>query len=435
MLMQKMFTCRRPCRSYRLCSSVPVVLLVLFFSTTLQGLVENRYLVPFLDRKPSIIDRSSACPSFIWSLQPFILTADQAYDALGEERGMFEYERPNYGIRYLDDALVLSGRTSAPLMRSDWRAVISEGPYHREGCLQGKGLALDLFVPYLTHCGFGARTAFIQLDTALELVRDVERFEGIIQGPGDERELQILQEQIHQKLGEPSACWSGFSPSDTEIYAKFFSIEDYSYKCRCIDAGLALGVVVPTSYRRDIDNPASIPCGGEGRWGMFAEANFDAILKQNLWFDFLVRVEKYFPKTAIDRMPVDKEPQRYGALVGPVRVNPGWTMVLSPYLMFEGLRAGLGARLGYTLVKHWCDSWSDCRQDKKVSAQLGEVCNGSGWGSERVSCGVFYDLSKGRRHHALMPVISLTVDIPVSWFAAERSMRTFGVSLAVESYF
>jgi len=90
---------------------------------------------------------------------------------------------------------------------------------------------------------------------------------------------------------------------------------------------------------------------------------------------------------------------------------------------------GIGPKSAQRLAFHLL------RQDKKVSAQLGEVCNGSGWGSERVSCGVFYDLSKGRRHHALMPVISLTVDIPVSWFATERSMRTFGVSLAVESYF
>lgn len=429
--MQKIFKSRR---SYMYVRFAAFVFLSVV-STSFPSFVDNRFLVPLLDRKPSIIDHSSVCPSCIWSIQPFVLAADQAYDALGEERGLFEYESPTYGIRFLDDALVLSGRTQAPLMRSDWRAVISEGPYHQEGLLQGKGLALDLFVPYWAHCGIGARTAFLQIDTASELVRNVERFEGIIQGPGDERELQLLQQQIHQKLGMASNCWSGFSMSDTDVYAKFFSIEDYSYKCRCIDAGLTVGAVIPTAYHHEIDNPASIACGDEGRWGLFGEATLDVILKQNFWFNFLCRVQKRFSKTSIERMPVDKEPQRYGALVGPVKVSPGWTFVLSPYLMFEGLRAGLGARLGYTMVKHWCDSWVDCRVDKKVNVQLGSVKSGSGWGSERVSCGVFYDLSKGRRHHALMPIVSLTVDIPVSWFATERSLRTFGVSLAVESYF
>ncbi|HBL98528.1 TPA: hypothetical protein DDZ86_02700 [Candidatus Dependentiae bacterium] len=391
----------------------------------------NRFLVPFLERKPFIAHH----PNFLWSIQPFILTADSAYDEHGNDKGLFDFNYQNYGLRQLDDALLASQRTTQSLIRSDWRASLSNGPYEMGGCLHGMGLAFNAFWPFCDHFGLGARTALMQIDTALELLPDMHMFENISQGPGDERELILIRERIHQAMGLVPPVYSSFSASDTEIYGKLYTVRDYEYKCQYIDAGIALGAVLPTAQRRDINNPASIPCGENGLWGLFVEGNVDATLKENWWLSVLLRFQQCLPQTALHRMPVDKEPANYGALIGPARVKPGFTLVFSPYLMFENIRAGLGLRLGYTLVRHFRDCWTDCRKDRTIPANLETLNNDSVWGIGHVHCGMFYDLAHGRRKHALMPIISLTVDIPVDWFVSERAMKTYGVSLAVESYF
>ncbi len=408
-------------------------LMVLLTNGTIVSMADNRFLVPFLERKPFIAHH----PNFLWSIQPFFMSADSAYDEHSDDKGLFDFGFQDYLLRYLDDALLTSKRTSTSLVKSDWRSVLTSGPYLMGGCLHGLGVAFNAFWPFCEHWGLGARTALMQIDTALETTIDYPMFESVIQGPGDvrERELTLLQEKIHQALGLVPPVWSSFSASDTEIYAKLYTVRDYEYKCQYVDAGIALGAVLPTAQSRDINNPASIPCGGDGLWGLFLETTIDATLKENWWLSLLLRFQQRFARTAIHRMPVGKEPVNYGALVGPARVNPGFTFIFSPYLMFENIRGGLGLRLGYTLVRHFCDSWTDCRPDRLIPANVEALNRESIWGIGHVHCGMFYDLCHGRRNHALMPIISLTVDIPVDWFVSERSMKTYGVSLAVESYF
>ena len=80
----------------------------------------------------------------------------------------------------------------------------------------------------------------------------------------------------------------------------------------------------------------------------------------------MLRLSKRFARTQPDeRMPVlhpvnqipnnptrvtipESEPQIFGVVTGPARVNPGFTEIFSAYGQWEGIRDGLGVRLQYS---------------------------------------------------------------------------------------
>lgn len=409
-----------------------MVLLTFFGVSSAFGMVvDNRFFGDSFGRRPFM------APDTVTSLQvqPFFLTADQAFDRYGNEVGLFAYGNVPYGIRRLDTALLKAGTTQHSLVRSDWQGRLTNGPYIVGGVLDAYGAVISFFHPFTDNVGFGFRSAALKLNTCFKLVRDYKDFESVIAGVGDEFDLQTLQENVHDALGIRSMFASVYTLADTELYIRLFTVHDYEYLCRLIDAGLSLGVVAPTAKERCIANPASISAGGDGHWGLYLEGNLDAILKQDLRASILVRAQKRFKRTQDQRMPVEDEPTRFGALIGPAEVDPGFTLLVSPYVMFEHIRDGFGLYLGYSLVKHWCDTWTDMRSDKHVPALLNVLEAESVWASERVHCGIFYDLDLGSREYRFNPIISLNVDVPVAWTIAERSAATYGVSLGVEMHF
>ncbi len=409
-----------------------IVLFVLFGAGSACGMMfDNRFLGDSLGHRPYL------APDTITSLQvqPFFLTADQAFNAYGQEAGLFAYGDVAYGIRNLDNALLKAGITDKSFVRSDWQSRLTRGPYFMGGVLDAYGVALSFFHPFTNNFGFGFRTAVLKLNTCFNLVRNVNDFEAVVFGPGDEFDLQLLQKNVHDALGIRGYTWNDYTMSDTELYFRIFSVHDYSYLCRLLDAGLSLGVVAPTAKKRVLWNPASISAGGDGHWGVYLEGNLDAILRQDLRASILVRLQQRLKSTSTQRMPAGDEPTMFGALIGPAEVKPGFTFLLSPYVVWERLREGFGLYLGYSLVKHLHDSWIDRRCDQQVPAELCVLQAESEWAAERVHCGIFYDLDLGSREYRYTPIISVNVDVPVSWMIAQRSAVTYGVSLGVEMHF
>lgn len=409
-----------------------MVLVTVFWASSACGMMfDNRFLGDTLGHRPYL------APDTVTSfqIQPFFLIADQAYDAHGRDVGLFGYGDVPYGIRDLDSALLTAETIDQSFVRSDWQSRLTHGPYLMDGQLDAYGLAFSFFHPVTDNIGFGFRTGALKLNSCFNLVRDAHNFEAIIAGPGDLADLQELQKNVHTALGIKGYTWNDFSMTDTEFYFRLFSVHDYAYLCRLVDAGLSLGVVAPTAKERVRCNPASISAGGDGHWGIYAEGNIDAILKQDLRASVLLRLQQRFRHTSNQRMPAGREPTLFGALEGPVEVKPGFTFLLSPYIVFERLREGFGIYLGYSLVKHLCDGFIDQRCDRQVPARLDVLRAESAWASERVHCGLFYDLDLGLREYRFTPIISLNVDVPVSWMIAERSAATYGVSLGVEMHF
>lgn len=117
-----------------------------------------------------------------------------------------------------------------------------------------------------------------------------------------------------------------------------------------------------------------------------------------------------------------------------VDVDPGATLVVSPFVSFESLRDGLGARVAYTLTKHWQDKWNLWQSTKNVP--LEGLCNRTSWGSDYFSVNVFYDFGKVKNpDRTVYPILTFCWDIPVSVLIANTVAKTNRVSLGVEVAF
>lgn len=398
-----------------------------FFVTN--ATVDNRYLVPLFNKKPFISDQ--VCT--VGAVKAFFMTAEHSFNQNGGKTGLFGYAEP-FKLRELDKALIKSGRTSESLIRTDMQGFLTVGRYSMEGRFEAQGFALDWYTPVSDHWGFGFRSSIIHVNSRMELVRDAA-FDSVIAGPGDDRDVFLTKESILNALELDPLVWSVTGLGDSEVYARLFWSHDYAYRCRYIDAGLSLGLILPTGKKRDYNNPASVPLGGDDAWGVFLDATIDAILKYNVRAGVAARFQQRFDTTQTMRFAAGKEPMVFGALVGEVQRDPGFTLALNPYLLLEEIRDGLGMRLGYTLVHHWKDYFCDRRKDRAVLLNTDSAIENSVWGLEHITFGFFYDFAIGKKERYFEPVVSLSIDAPIDGIASKRAFRTYGVSLTVEAIF
>ncbi len=416
-------------------SVVWVALAPVFLSSALWAMtVDERFFVPFLERNP-LVGEHKKCAI---TLQPYALLADKSYNEYGEECELFAYDGDAYGLRYLDDAVVASGRRQTSLIKTEWQSRLFDGPYIMRGRMVGRGIAATAYFSPKSCFGFGARGGAMQVDSQLELIRDTTAFESIVNGFGDEQELIALQSDEHRALDLEPSCWQGSGLTDAEVFLRGYLDSDYFWLFRYFSLAAEIGAVLPFGRKRDIANPASLPFGGVG-YGWYVEGSAEVLLKRDIWFFLVGRVQKRFNSSTFEeRMSLDREPWRFGALTGRLSVDPGFTFALSPYVILEGVRDGLGFRIGYTLVWHQKDNFCPAGYAPIVpgkSPVLSRYQDSSAWGSERVHAGILYDFSRGKKVRGWEPVISATVDVPTAWFVGQRSFKTFGLSVALETSF
>ena len=115
-------------------------------------------------------------------------------------------------------------------------------------------------------------------------------------------------------------------------------------------------------------------------------------------------------------------------------LNPGVTVVVSPFVSFEWLRDGFGLRVFYTLTKHWHDRWS-IMATQTHTLNLGQLCNRSSWGSDYFSANIFYDFGKDKPDCTVYPILDFCWDIPASMSYRKSVAKTNRVSLGVEVAF
>jgi hypothetical protein len=395
-------------------------------------MIDNRFRDPVLNHHAFVNIESEHCN--LLTFQLFFETARHSVDCFGKDVPFFDYATPFHLVE-LNKAILQAGRSEQSLIPSFWQGVLTTGMFHMTGHFMTQGIACHWYHEFADHWAFGIRADALHAQTHMELVK-VNNFDsGTNNGPGDMNELIGIVNNIDEALGLRCRSWSEFLFDDTEIYVKFFSQKPYCYKCRFVDAGVALGVIVPTAPGRDINNPASLSLGGDGHWGIFLDGTVDAVLRYDLHAGIWVRFQQRFPKTNLLRVPTGKEPEMFGAVVGNFLVRPGFTFALSPYLIKEGLREGFGLRVGYTLIKHFTDSFSDQRKDQSVPVNFAALRENSDWGRDYITVGFLYDFAYGKVERSFEPVVSLLVDAPVNLIATERAARTYGISLIMEATF
>ncbi len=158
-------------------------------------------------------------------------------------------------------------------------------------------------------------------------------------------------------------------------------------------------------------------------------------MKEDWKIGFLARLSKRLPKTSTHRLSVKGEPEIFGAIIGNVRIDPGFTFVFSPYIVLENLRKGLGMSAQYTLTYHTRDSWKGCSNACNVATEVTKIQERSKWGSDYFTLNAFYDFGKTKVVRNFDPIISFRWDVPGKLWVMSRVPQTHRVSIGIEFAF
>jgi hypothetical protein len=404
----------------------------------MKGMIDNRYLDQYITQKPPLLYTTTTQKTRI-TATPFVMVANSSFDPECEDlqgrAGDLFSLYGSYDQRMLDRALEAAGITQGSLFRSDWLGLIGGVPWSSAGKFESYGVACDWYHAITKNFGFGGSAGILYAQTALRMVRDSDTLLSLITGPGDEREIFLANGDMQRRAGITTLIWSDTSLTDCDFYIKALFDAEYRYKFRRLQAGARLGILMPAAAVRDINNPVSIPLGGNGHWGVYARADLDCVLKDDLSAGFMLQLTKRISKNSIIRMPALTESINFGTLTGCALVDPGPTLGFMPYIYCEGMRSGLGFKFAYTLVYHWPDTIVDMRGTAAVPANSSFLREKSCWAAEHVTLGLFYDMGYGFDDRGITPVFTFFWDIPVNGSVSKNAFRTNGIGLSIEMVF
>lgn len=362
----------------------------------------------------------------------YFLTSDEARDSINKKIGIPELWGKFDQIK-VSAALPIIGKTNPldPQFRT-----LKELVWDWDGKISAQGFHLDFERPI--HCNFSVGAAFdlMHVQSRNEFIISSEIKTDLMKmSPGKTIQLEQERRQINQELGLSAGMWSRTGLSDLDIYIKYNWLKEYYWKCRRVDASIWFGTLVPTSVKTDLDNPASIPFGGDGLTGLYLSGALNLELKEDVVFGVSMAFLKRVPRTLEKRMPVNDEPLQYGAVKGLARVNQGFTFGFSAFLEILEYWNSTGLRAGYNLVVHGKDKWTDKRADKTIAVKLAEVEKRSDWIAEYIRLGFVYDLSAIKKFKKFEPSLYLDVDVPAHFFWARDICRATRVSVGIEASF
>lgn len=307
-------------------------------------------------------------------------------------------------------------------------------PFALEGKIQTQGVAFAYRQHIVPHFSAGLYTLLMQSNSSINYIFNASG-STLSTTPTEILNLDSLRRQMIQEEGLTCNHVHQSGIGDIEVYLRGNGHWEYVCKMRTVEAAGRFGVLIPTGQRKKINEPASIPFGGDGFWGVYVSGDAEFEIREDWKVGLLLRASKRFAQTRTERMPTAQEQPLFGVVVGQARINPGWTGVFSPYVSFENLRGGLGLRGQYTLISHQRDTWCDQRADRTIPVNLVPLERTSGWASEYVTLTGFYDFGKMKVERGREPTILLSWYIPTALIVANRSVRSYKVTVGVEYSF
>lgn len=363
----------------------------------------------------------------------FLLTANDAFLDNDDSGGIPEIWG-KYDLTKLANALVKMGNSN-PFIGTQFEQYINqELPFKVKGKIEGQGVAFNWNQYVTDNVSIGASWFAMHVFSRMRF-----RFDSLSIGLDSDQLIMLdaLRRSIQNSLGLYAPKFSRAGFSDIDLYVRFGNLWNYSRKFRRIDAGGRLGLYIPTGLTREVNNPASLPFGGNGHWGVYAQTDLEFELKEDWKVGLWLRLIKRFERTKHGyRLPVADEQALFAALLTDALVDPGITFVFSPYVLFEDLRDGLGIQAKYTAVIHEEDSISDPRivltGPPPTLKKLNDLTQ---WRAEYLTLNVFYDFARVRWAKYFAPIVSLMWDIPIQLLIAERVSKTNRISLGVSFSF
>lgn len=413
-------------------------LLFVVHSCFLQAMIIDSRFVPLL-WKPffSVQGRPShVMPSL------FVTTASQAllqndsitgipemFGDINTSGGM--YQHAALDVNALGQALELVGKPN-PL--GDLAGMMI--PYRQEGKMQAQGAMMVYQQAIGDLVSVGGSCLFMRFLSTQRFLLDKSSVNMSHTTIEDAVAIDVARRAMFQELGLTQPVSDQAGVGDFDFYLRLGKTWDYSLKCKSLTFGGRAGLLAPAGQSRNIFSSASVPFGGDGHWGMYLATDFEAEVKEYWKVGLLARVNKRFARASRQRLSVAGEPTIFGALLGNVKINPGFTGLISPYAELDNIRAGLGVRVQYTMTKHGKDTWTILCKD--VPSLNPGVCLEeavSRWSSDYITLDAFYDFGSMKAERSFDPTMFFSWDIPVDMLVARGIPRMYKVSLGMDISF
>lgn len=368
------------------------------------------------------------------STNAFVVRAASAYNRNGEEVPLSEI----WGSFDLGECARNFAKLGHPNpLRTEWQGATI--PWMAQGKFYGAGIDIEWQKFLFWHVWIGGSFMAMQLNSWYEFMLD-EKNENASQLKNYAQDLDEMRREVMEKTGFCGAHAHERGIGDMDFYVRLGNYWEYACKFRSIQAGGRVGLLIPTAKPRNIYFPSSIPFGGDRHWGVYGAIDATFELKEDMKIGFFARANQRFSRVVCTRIPLNCEAENMAVMIGKVDVEPGATLIVSPFATFECLRDGLGARIAYTLTKHWHDTWNLWETPKgfdraKERLYLEKINDKTSWGSDYFSINVFYDFGKARPDWAVYPILTFCWDIPASVLIANSVAKTDRVSLGVEVAF
>lgn len=312
----------------------------------------------------------------------------------------------------------------------DWR-YIADILLEPHGSLQAQGISIAGYRPITDHFGIGGSTALLRVcGQANFKLADYTKSTITYEAPANEARFTHMMKDFETLAGTRTGYWKSIGLGDIDLYLRYFDIAEYTYACKRLDRSIAAGFIIPTGPASAYDNIAAVPFGGNGHWGWYISPQLEAELKDDWKCGIMFRLQKRFAKIVKRRIPILKESSLFSPIVGDVKVNPGCNFTMSPYIVLEDIRAGLGLQVKYTLTWHDNDEFEDARADKTIPANFSLLRQNETWVQENLTVQLFYDLAHNK-DWSFRPIFSCMWDIPTSLVAARGVSNTHRVSIGV----
>ena len=357
----------------------------------------------------------------------FTVTASNAYNTFGDEVPLPDLFGP-FDLGVLAKAMVQLGYDNP--IKTEWQGMTI--PWLAQGKLQGQGIDIEWQKALSQYLSIGGSFMAMRLNSWYNFFLN-EKELSVQLRQGYAQNLEELRREILQQLGFRGDLAHEHGIGDIDLYLRLGNYWEYELKFRSIQAGGRLGVLIPTAKARNVNYPASVPFGGNRHWGVYGAIDAIFELKEDWKAGIYVRASKRLSRVGCQRVPINCEPDNFGAWLTQVDVDPGATIVVSPFAAFECLRDGFGLRVFYTLTKHWSDQWTLWQPGYNPDVE--GLCNRTSWGSDYFSANIFYDFGKTKPDRTVYPILTFCWDIPASVLIANTVAKTNRVSLGVEVSF
>ena len=308
-------------------------------------------------------------------------------------------------------------------------------------CIEGNIKAQGIFITYDqalgTYLFFGGSCLFMSVNSLQNFIFDMQE-SGLIPTEREISDIYDARCKMHKMLCMESQNSHQVGFGDVDLYLRLGYIWEFLYKFRRIDAGLSVGGLLATGVKRNINCPSSVPFGGNGHYGFYVSADTELEFKEDMKIGLMARLNKRFARNSTERLPLAKEHLLFGALRAPVCVCPGLTFIFDSYFSWEHLNKGFGACIGYTLVYHDEDTWSDLRLDnvkKSCPIDMGNINCLTSWAYDYINFNLFYDFGKVKINRDIGPVVTLTWNLPAFLLIGRNAPKTHRVCFGLEVNF